>query len=116
VQAILEDTDSHVLVASVSLPELARRLRELGATFEEARRIVEDYAELVDEVVDVDKRVALSAFDVGLETPQRLPLTDALIAAAARERSACLVHRDRHMVPIPPSVVEQLDLSLVPDS
>jgi predicted nucleic acid-binding protein len=42
---------------------------------------------------------------------ERLPLADALIAAAAREWGACLVHRDRHMASIPASVVEQIDLS-----
>lgn len=114
VQALLEKDGSHLLIASVSLPELARRLRELGATPAEARQTVDDYSELMDEVVDIDRKVALAPFDVACETPQRLPLTDALIAAAARDRGACLVHRDRHMAPIPGSVLEQLDLSLVP--
>ena len=47
---------------------------------------------------------------------ERLPLADALIAAAARERGACLVHRDRHMAAIPASLVEQIDLSTEPAS
>lgn len=108
---MFEDGDSEVLAASLSLTEFARRLRELGATPGEARRTVEDYRELLDEIVPVDERVAFTAFDIGCEMTQRLPLADALIAAAARERSACLVHRDHHMAPIPASVVEQIDLS-----
>ncbi|HEV7505805.1 MAG TPA: hypothetical protein VGS07_12925 [Thermoanaerobaculia bacterium] len=44
-----------------------------------------------------------------------MPLVDALIAAAARERQACLVHRDRHMSPIPSNLLEQLDLAKEPD-
>lgn len=114
VQALFEEGDSEVLAASLSLTEFARRLRELGATAEEARRTVEDYRELLNEIVPVDERVAFTAFDIGCEMTERLPLADALIAAAARERGACLVHRDRHMAPIPASVVEQLDLSKEP--
>lgn len=111
VQALFEEVDSEVLVASVSLTEFARRLRELGATATEARQMVEDYRALLDEVVAVDERVALTAFDLACETSQRLPLADSLIAAAARERGACLVHRDRHMAPIPAHLLQQLDLS-----
>ena len=112
VQALLEESESEVLAASVSLTEFARRLREFGAKAEEARRTVEDYRELLDEIVSVDARMALTAFDIGCEVAERLPLVDALIAAAARERGACLVHRDQHMTHIPESVVEQIDLAM----
>lgn len=115
VQAMFEAGDSEILAASISLTEFARRLRELGSTDEDARRTVEDYKELLDELVVIDERVALSAFDIGCHVTQRLPLADALIAAAARERGACLVHRDRHMAPIPGTLIEQLDLSKEPD-
>jgi predicted nucleic acid-binding protein len=115
VQTLFEEGDSEILAASVSLTEFARRLRELGATVEEARRTVEDYRELLDEVVSVDEQVALSAFCIGCEITERLPLVDALIAAAAREREARLVHRDLHMTPIPASAVEQIDLAKEPD-
>src|ERR1041384_3828151 len=37
-----------------------------------------------------------------------LPLIDALIAAAARERGACLVHRDQHMVSTASSAARSL--------
>jgi predicted nucleic acid-binding protein len=59
--------------------------------------------------------VAFAAFDIGCALVERLPLADALIAAAARERGACLVHRDHYMKPIPSSVLEQIDLSTQPD-
>ncbi len=109
---MFEDDESEVLATSVSLTEFARRLRELGATAEEARRTVEDYLELLDEIVPIDERVALTAFDIGCAVTERLPLVDALIAAAAREREACLVHRDQHMAHIPESLVEQIDLAM----
>lgn len=114
VQALFEQSDAEILAASLSLTELARRLRDLGATVEEARRTTADYQELLDEIVSVDENVALAAFDIGCQMTERLPLADALIAAAACERGACLVHRDRHMTPIPGSVVEQIDLSREP--
>jgi predicted nucleic acid-binding protein len=118
VQSLFEEENTEILVASVSLTELARRLREVGATIDEARQTVQDYQDLMSEVVAVDGRIALMAlmaFDLGCETPERLPLADALIAAAARERGACLVHRDRHMAPIAEALVEQIDLSREPD-
>ena len=110
VQSLFEEGDAELLAASVTLTEFARRLRELGVTDVEARQKAEEYGELLDEVVPVDEKVALTAFDIGCATAERLPLADALIAAAARERGACLVHRDRHMVPIPADLVEQLKL------
>ncbi len=110
VAALFEESDCEILGSTVSLTELARRLRELGASVGEARTMAEEYRELLDEVVPVDVRVALAAFDIGCETPERLPLADALIAAA-RERGACLVHRDRHLVAIPAGVLQQLDLA-----
>jgi PIN domain nuclease of toxin-antitoxin system len=53
VQALFEEGESEILAASVSLTEFARRLHELGATDDEARRTVEDYLELLDEVVPI---------------------------------------------------------------
>jgi predicted nucleic acid-binding protein len=115
VQALFEENDSQILVASISLTEFARRLLELGATEDEARRTVEDYLELLDEVVPVDEGVAFTAFDIGRSVKKRLPLADALIAAAAHSRGACLVHRDQHMASIPHVLVPQIDLAERPD-
>lgn len=111
VQALFEDRDAEIFAASVTFTEFARRLRELGASSSEARQIVESYQDLLDDVVVIDKEVAFSAFHLGCETPKRLPLVDALIAAAASERDACLVHRDQHMAEIPSDLMETLDLA-----
>ncbi len=115
VQELFEREDTEIMAASLTLTELARRLLELGATSEGARHTAEEYGELLD-VVPIDASVALAAFDIGCEATERLPLADALIAAAARERGACLVHRDQHMAFIPASVVEQIDLATEPDT
>jgi predicted nucleic acid-binding protein len=111
VQAIFDDGSATVIVASVTLTEFARRLRELGANEAECKQTLSDYQELFSDLVPVDISVAMAAFEIGCRTPQRLPLVDALIAAAAQTRGACLVHRDRHMVAIPAEVVPQLALA-----
>ena len=59
----------------------------------------------------MDAAVAMAAFEISYRTPHRLPLVDALIAAAAQVRGACLVHRDRHMTSIPAEIVSQLPLT-----
>ena len=115
VQAMFEAGESEILASSVSLTEFCRRLRELGSTEEDARLTVENYRELLDELVVIDEAVAFAAFHIACHVTPRLPLADALIAASARERGACLVHRDRHMAPIPGSIVEQLDLAKEPE-
>jgi hypothetical protein len=111
VQQLFDDSETEILMASVSLAEFARRLRELGATAADARQTIIDYRQVVDEVVAVDGAVALTAFEIGCEAAKRLPLIDALIAAAARERQACLAHRDAHFMSIPVHLLQQLDLS-----
>ncbi|MDP3850130.1 MAG: PIN domain-containing protein [Luteolibacter sp.] len=110
VQALFDEDNSELLLASVSLPELARRLKDLGASPDEARNVVRQYAETLDEIVPVDQQVAEMSFDLICRLPARLPLVDALIAAAAMSRQATLVHRDAHMRAIPAKLLAQLDL------
>ncbi len=110
VQAIFVEGEAEVLIASVTLAEFARRMRELGASEAEIRATLADYQILFSAVVPVDSAVAWAAFELGCHTPERLPLVDALIAAAARLRDACLVHRDEHMAAIPAERVRQLHL------
>lgn len=110
VQALFEDEDEKILLCSVSLPEFSRRLRELGATETGIARVLEDYKQLVDEIVSVDESVAEDSDELLRFTLRRLPLMDALIGSAARSRQAVLVHRDAHMRAIPAKLVRQLDL------
>jgi len=70
---LFDDDDAEIFAASISITEFARRLRDLGATPSEARKVVESYRELLDDVVAVDEAVAFTAFHIGCETPQRLP-------------------------------------------
>jgi len=110
VQEIFDREEGSVLLCSVSLAELARRLRELGATPEEAWEKIDGYRQVVVGVVPVDESVAREGDRILNATPGRLPLVDALIASAARSREAVLVHRDAHMRAIPAALVAQLDL------
>ena len=111
VQAIFDNGNVTVIVASVTLAEFARRLHDLGASSAEIRQTLADYQMIFSDIVAVDATVAIAAFEIGYRTPHRLPLVDALIAAAAQVRGACLVHRDRHMTDIPAEIVSQLPLA-----
>ena len=76
-------------MASVTLTEFARRLFELGAPDEEVWQVLADYEMTVSAVISVDAAIAKAAVEVTRQTPQRLPLVDALIAATARNCDAC---------------------------
>jgi len=111
VHTLLQRDDVELLVCAVSLTEFGRRMLDLGATADEVDVLLAAYETLFDAVIDVDAEMARAAFFIGCDTPQRLPLVDAVIAAAAQARSAVLVHRDAHMRPIPSTIVQQLPLA-----
>lgn len=94
VHHVLEDTDTELFMCAVSVTEFARRLVTLGETPAAARERALDYAGLCDSVVPVDTAVSVRAFELASAAPSRIPLVDALIAAAAHLSEASLVHRD----------------------
>lgn len=108
VQRLFEEGAEELLLASVSLAEFARRLHALGAPDEDISRTLADYEMLFSAVVSIDARIAKEAYTIGRLASVRLPMVDALIAAAARRHQAILVHRDQHMGTIPPTALEQL--------
>lgn len=110
VQQLFEQDEGSLLFCSVTLAELASRLRELGATPDEAWAQIAHYREAVDEVVPVDEAVARESDRLSLAAGVRLPMVDAFIAAAARTRSAVLVHRDTHLRSLPAGLLRQMDL------
>jgi predicted nucleic acid-binding protein len=112
VQALFETPEVELIVASVTLTELGRRLRDLGATEDDAVAAIANYLLLFSEVVVVDATVANAAFVLGCRAAQRVPLVDTLIAAAAQGEGAVLVHRDAHLRHIPSALVAQLDLEV----
>ena len=112
VQVLFDTEAAELLVASVSVPEFARRLKELGMSHEESLHTLDQYLLALDKVVSIDELIARDAYEIICRTPERLPMIDALIAAAARSMQGQLVHRDSHMRCIPASMVAQLDLEM----
>jgi len=111
VQTLAEDPHAVLLLVSISLTELARRLGELGVPAKVADDVVANYKAVFSEILPVDEALALAAVKIVRRSPGRLPLVDSLIAAAAHERHACLVHRDRHFGAMPSDLISQLDLA-----
>ena len=113
VQALFEDETAELMLASVTVAELARRLRDLGASDSEVAELVAAYRLLFRDVIAINETIAWNAYEIGRQTPTRLPLIDAFIAAAAQTSRATLVHRDHHLASIPLEQGAQLYLELV---
>lgn len=110
VQALFEDEASELNIAAVTVTDFGRRLRELGQDEDAIRDALVSYQLLFSGVIAIDAAVDQTAFEIGCHTPRRLPLVDALIAAAAADRGAILVHRDEHMRALPEELVTQQEL------
>lgn len=108
VQNLFENIETEVEIASPTLVEFARRLHSLGAEDDTIQQVVDSYTLLFTEIINIDRPVSMIAYSIGRQTPDRLPLIDALIAAAAQMNEAVLVHRDMHMAAIPANHVSQL--------
>jgi predicted nucleic acid-binding protein len=76
----------------------------LSAVFEQEW---EDYLPLFERIVSVDLPLCLKAVELRRAATARLPTTDSLIAAAAVEYDAVLVHRDPHLTSIPSHLLKQ---------
>ena len=57
-------------------------------------------------VVPIDERIARRAIILGVEGQSRIPLANAMIAAAAQSLDAVLVHRDPHSEALRPGAVK----------
>lgn len=101
VQAVFDDPEVETALCTVSVTEFARRLGVLGAAAADARGRALAYLDLIDRVVAVDAAVAIRAFELAATAEARVPLVNALIAAAAQTVSATLIHRDGHFFAIP---------------
>lgn len=110
VQELIEEDASEILIATPTLVEFRRRMKEMGAS----PRVIEDassaYEEMADGIVPIDRPAADAAWNVSRSSARRIPLVDSLIAGAARARSAVLVHRDPHMAVIPRHLLTQIQL------
>jgi predicted nucleic acid-binding protein len=110
VQDLVAAESNQVLLAAVTIAELARRLLAMGYDVGEARSTSLAYASLADRVVAVDRAAAVRAFEISSLARERIPLVDSLIAACASVSGATLVHRDRHFCAVPEDLLRRMDL------
>ena len=110
VQELIEEEGSEILIATPTLVEFRRRMRELRATPRVIDGAISAYEEMADGIVSIDKAAAEAAWQLSRSSGRRLPLVDSLIAGAARAASAVLVPRDPHMAAIPSSLLTQAQL------
>ncbi len=110
VQELIEEEASEILIATPTLVEFRRRMKELGATARGIDGAISAYEEMADGIVPIDKEAAEAAWRLSRSSGRRIPLVDSLIAGAARAASAVLVHRDPHMAAIPFSLLTQVQL------
>jgi predicted nucleic acid-binding protein len=112
-QALFDDSDNQLLIASITLSEFGRRMLALGASLEEVEKILADYKHLLDGVVPIDGDIAMNALSLSIKASKRIPLVDALIAAVACHKQATLVHRDQHFDSIPTTLLKMESLHKV---
>jgi predicted nucleic acid-binding protein len=67
----------------------------------------DDYLPLFERIVLVDLPLCLKAVELRRAATARLPTIDSLIAAAAVQYDAVLVHRDAHFTSIPGHLLKQ---------
>jgi predicted nucleic acid-binding protein len=67
----------------------------------------EDHLPLFEQIISVDFSLCLKAIELRRAATARLPTIDSLIAAAAAQQNAVLVHRDPHFKSIPGHLLKQ---------
>ncbi len=100
IQEILADA-SEILIASVSIAEISRRAKELGASPAEIAEMIRFCKMLATRFIDISVSIAERSFELSVLASARVPLVDALIAACAAQEQATLLHRDQHFLRIP---------------
>jgi len=107
VQALFEDDDASVAIASITITEFSRRMNALGASRDDISAALDSYRRIFSSVIAINESIARKAFLLGLEAESRLPMADALIASAAHSVEAVLVHRDPHFAALPCESIKQ---------
>lgn len=107
VEQVLEAFPAEVGVCAVTWLELQVRLKEMLSDPVDRQLALEIYGHLVADTLPVTREVAHRAFELRSRCRERLPNSDALIAAAASLAGACLIHRDPHFAGIPARLLRQ---------
>ena len=106
VQEVISEA-AEILIASISIAEISRRAKELGANPSEIFEMNEHCKALATRFIDVTVAIAERSFALSSSAGKRLPLVDALIGACAAQEKACLLHRDQHFTSIPSDLLRQ---------
>jgi predicted nucleic acid-binding protein len=106
VEELLREPTVEMGLSVLTSVELWARLRAEGrdTVFEQEW---EDHLPLFERIVSVDLPLCLKAVELRRAATTRLPTIDSLIAAAAVEYDAVLVHRDPHFTSIPGHLLKQ---------
>lgn len=107
---ILEKHSEGVFTSAITWLEFQVRLKEITPDARARAEALEIYEELIADWLPVTSSTAELAFEIWEATPARLPNSDALIAATAKEKGATLIHRDPHYLPIPSKILTQISL------
>ena len=99
-----------ILVASISIAEISRRIRDLGANDAEVENVIGLCKSLATRFIDIDVPIAERSLQLNAASTKRIPLADALIAACAAQEDAILLHRDQHFENIPENLLKQESL------
>ena len=110
IATFFREPEHEFLICALSVAEFGRKLRELGVGALEIETLLDTYLPMFTSVLATDENVARTSLRLIEQVPVRLPLADSLIAAAAMTRSACLMHRDKHMAAIPETILPQFSL------
>jgi predicted nucleic acid-binding protein len=110
VEQLLETETGHIFINAVAWLEFQACLKEVAPSPAQRERVLQIYAELLDEALPVTRDTAATAWAFREAATRRLPNSDALIAATAKLRGAILVHRDPHFAAIPAKLLKQIAL------
>ena len=111
VEELLREPEVEAGLSVLTSVELWARLKAEGHddAFEQEWQ---DHLPLFERIISVDLPLCLKAIELRRAATARLPTIDSLIAAAAVERDAVLVHRDPHFKSVPGHLLKQ---ELLPD-
>jgi predicted nucleic acid-binding protein len=106
VEELLREPAVEAGLSVLTSVELWARLKAEGRD-EAFEQEWEDHLPLFERLISVDLPLCLKAMELRRAATARLPTIDSLIAAAAAEHGAVLVHRDPHFTSIPGHLLKQ---------
>lgn len=106
VEELLREPAVEAGLSVLTSVELWARLKAEGRA-EAFEQEWEDHLPLFERIIAVDFPLCLKAIEIRRAATARLPTIDSLIAAAAVEHNAVLVHRDPHFKSIPGHLLKQ---------